>query len=91
MCHQLGGMRTDQPSPQHCDVAHGAVVPAGCPSSAGTHTGVGIQGFNLQGRLFVLSFLKWFGGNQPLSSRIVNAEQTMGSLGPFQLIIIDTG
>lgn len=63
MCYQLSGMGTEQPSPHHCDVAHGAAVPAGCPSSAGTYTGVGIQGFNLQRRVFVLSFLKWFGGN----------------------------
>lgn len=40
-----------------------AVVPAGSQSIAGTQAGVGIQGFNLQRGVFVLSFLKWFGGN----------------------------
>lgn len=31
-------------------------------SIAALHAGVGIQGFNLQHGVFVLSFLKWFEG-----------------------------
>lgn len=64
-----GGTGTELLSPRcygavlHRTAVAQAVVPAGSQSISGTHAGVGIQGFNLQHGVFVLSFLKWFGGN----------------------------
>lgn len=39
-----------------------SVMPTGRHGVAALHAGVGIQGFNLQRGVFVLSFLKWFEG-----------------------------